>query len=1052
MRGLARAVSFLVWPGLMVIGLPVGLLHMPDRPSLPRHWPSNAQWAALAEQPMSRDTAVACVIVLGWLGWAILVYAILTDVRRWAVRVRRRLPQMRMPGPLQSLSAAILGTVAVSSAGTAASAALPPAIHVGLTQPTDTGHPAAAVTSPTSRSVDASSRTTPTGAVTSGATAVVRAGNQHYAYTVHRGDTLWHIAAKWLGDPTRWPEIYHLNQDHYDQHGRMRHGDHIQTGWVLVLPDDATPPSGTRPASPPPQPGSAHRLTPGSPASRSPSPTPSQATTPASSSDGDTPTRTGTPSSAPAECADSTNPQQARTHDATTTPSGVGTAPPRSMMAAPASPSPTHSPGSPARRSSRPRGVDLPGDSWVDLGLAVAVAAAVTLVWAHRRHRYTPQPPSPDLRRGDPNLAPMPPVIAHIRRGLRRVAAASTTRTAEPNDGTADLLDDLDDTAGGHEQTASANPAGESAEPDTAASGTAEKTLPWAAVLASAHSMPSPAAGLGLTGPGAQAAGRGLLAAALAAGGLDDPDARLEVVIGSATAAALLGAAALPLPATPRLRVTADLGEALEFLEAQALHRTRLLEQQEAADIAELLHAAPYTEPVPPIVLITDEVPDQEQARMAALLAAGALLRIHGVVIGPWLTGTTIAVADDGTTAWADDEAHQGSDPREIGRLTVLNPTETRDLIATLAESHTGLPQPPPTSAQVATTRAIHAPVTPTDIPLPEPVKQPAPRPVQPPGGEGPTAETFAPQAPSPSVAAYPTPSQANTPDLGETDAPDTAASATQVDDFPTAGADTVAVTVLGGAAINGADPAYHLRAKALELLVYLIVHDGAARHDAILDDLIPEAPASKAPHRMHTYVSSLRQALRRTSGHGANFVNHTPLQYTLTVRLFDIDLWRMRDALRQAQHATDPHTRAAALRRAIDTYQGPLADGFDYEWIEPYRHAIGQQILDAHLALAETLDGQPTQQLPILHAAIDLDPHAEPAYQQAMRAHAALGNLDAIRNLRRALARRLAEIDAEPSDDTLTLADQLVAQLQHRQRRSGHSSETPRQGQGAAA
>ena len=60
-----------------------------------------------------------------------------------------------------------------------------------------------------------------------------------------------------------------------------------------------------------------------------------------------------------------------------------------------------------------------------------------------------------------------------------------------------------------------------------------------------------PPAGLGLTGPGAEAAARGFLAAALAAGGLDDPDARTHVVMPSATAATLLGAAAVGLPDTP---------------------------------------------------------------------------------------------------------------------------------------------------------------------------------------------------------------------------------------------------------------------------------------------------------------------------------------------------------------------------------------------------------------------------------------------------------------------------------------------------------------------
>jgi hypothetical protein len=67
------------------------------------------------------------------------------------------------------------------------------------------------------------------------------------------------------------------------------------------------------------------------------------------------------------------------------------------------------------------------------------------------------------------------------------------------------------------------------------------------------------------------------------------------------------------------------------------------------------------------------------------------------------------------------------------------------------------------------------------------------------------------------------------------------------------------------------------------------------------------------------------------------------------------------------------------------------------------------------------------------------------------MRAHAALGQRDAIRTLRRTLTRRLAEIDAEPSDDSLALADHLIADLQRpttpRRPRRG-----PDTGDGAAA
>jgi DNA-binding SARP family transcriptional activator len=107
--------------------------------------------------------------------------------------------------------------------------------------------------------------------------------------------------------------------------------------------------------------------------------------------------------------------------------------------------------------------------------------------------------------------------------------------------------------------------------------------------------------------------------------------------------------------------------------------------------------------------------------------------------------------------------------------------------------------------------------------------------------------------------------------------------------------------------------------------------------------------------------------------------------------------------------------------------------------------------VLDAALALADLLADRPAEQLTVLETAIGHHRYAEPLYQAAIRAHAALGQLDAIRAVRRTLTRRLAEIDAEPSDDSLALADRLVADLQQpgppRRPRRG-----PDTGEGAAA
>ena len=81
----------------------------------------------------------------------------------------------------------------------------------------------------------------------------------------------------------------------------------------------------------------------------------------------------------------------------------------------------------------------------------------------------------------------------------------------------------------------------------------------------------------------------------------------------------------------------------------------------------------------------------------------------------------------------------------------------------------------------------------------------------------------------------------------------------------------------------------------------------------------------------------------------------------------------------------------------------------------------------------------------PGLQAAINHDRYAEPIYRQAMSLHARLGQVEAIRQLRRTLTHRLDEIDAEPDDETIALADRLVTELLRRPRR-------PHRGDGAAA
>jgi DNA-binding SARP family transcriptional activator len=689
--------------------------------------------------------------------------------------------------------------------------------------------------------------------------------------------------------------------------------------------------------------------------------------------------------------------------------------------------------------------VSLTGDSWVDLGLALAIAAAAALVWRLRRRRYTPRPPSPRLRLDDPDLAPMPDVVTRVARGLR-----------EPEqDQDADLYELLDPPARDVPDADLGAVAG--TEPDAVAGQDLDAhAAPPLNVPALGNPILAawPPAGLGLTGPGAEAAGRGMLAAALAAGGVDDPDARSCVVMPAATAATLLGAAAVNMPDSPRLTVTGDLAQALELLEEQTQYRTRILYDNEVDTVTGLREANPLEEPLPPMILIADAAAGHERARIAALLIQGQRLDIHGVLLGVWPDGNTTVVAADGSTTPADgDAARHGAHPADVARLAVLSPTETAELIATLAESHTGRSQPAP---RVETPGPQPAATTPAPS-RPDPHDEKAPndeKAMYASPGSATSAETSdaeAPTAHDPATAPVLVTVDATRAAPDGADGDETAGDGEPPNDVEDDNGDRtdhdeqsghVEVLVLGPPRIIDMYTGEPFRPQALELLVHLIAHDGAASRELILDDAMAAAPHRKAPHRLNTYVYNLRRILRLTGGE-ATYVDRSHQRFWLNTDAIGVDLWRMRDAVAEAQAAIDPDTRVAALRRAVDAYRGPLADGCDYEWIAPYREAVLQQAIDAHVALADALAGQPMDALAVLEKAIGHAPYAEPLYVKAMRIHADLGHTDAIRTLRRALTRRLAETDAEPADETITLADQLVSAAQRRR---------PRRPDGAAA
>jgi hypothetical protein len=140
-RGARRATG-LLWPLLLLVVLPIGLIHVAGWP-LPRHWPTHEQWRQYTADPLT-PRAVTDLFAIGlWLIWAVLLYALLADLTSRIRRAARSLSKVRLPLPaaMQATASGLLGA-AVFSTGTATAHAN------AVTQPAATAPATPAVVDP----------------------------------------------------------------------------------------------------------------------------------------------------------------------------------------------------------------------------------------------------------------------------------------------------------------------------------------------------------------------------------------------------------------------------------------------------------------------------------------------------------------------------------------------------------------------------------------------------------------------------------------------------------------------------------------------------------------------------------------------------------------------------------------------------------------------------------------------------------------------------------------------------------------------------------------
>jgi DNA-binding SARP family transcriptional activator len=249
-------------------------------------------------------------------------------------------------------------------------------------------------------------------------------------------------------------------------------------------------------------------------------------------------------------------------------------------------------------------------------------------------------------------------------------------------------------------------------------------------------------------------------------------------------------------------------------------------------------------------------------------------------------------------------------------------------------------------------------------------------------------------------------------------------------DDVVATGADTggaparpaLVVRILGcPAQIPGSAGGPPMRAKAREILTYLLLHPAGVSDGQLIDDVLGDSPVRGVNDRLNTYVYNLRQVLKHADGDHQHLHRDTSARYIrLEAAHVDCDLWRMRRHIAAAATSSDPR---AELSHALDQYTGPVAAGTDYEWIEPHREAARRDATTAAAQLADLLaPADPDGAECVLRTAIAHSPYTEALYQQLIHLHTGKPHL--ITAIIDDLTRRLTDIDTEPTPTTLRLAE----------------------------
>jgi nucleoid-associated protein YgaU/DNA-binding SARP family transcriptional activator len=259
-RGLAALTALVVF----LVGVPLALSVVAPL-GWPGSWPTWDSLSAALTRPDDGGLLLGTITLVAWGAWAAFAISAATEIVAGIRHVSApSIPLLRMTQRAAATLIATAGLLVTSTTPTLPTAAAAPRALMAVAVPADGTDGAPATSGMTAAMTQRSgSMTGSSRAMTDGVRAMTPAASPQVSppptsveaagpvITVMRGDTLWGLAERHLGDGRRYVEIYDLNAGRSQADGRALTDAHwIYPGWRLRLPVGATDVPAAPPATP----------------------------------------------------------------------------------------------------------------------------------------------------------------------------------------------------------------------------------------------------------------------------------------------------------------------------------------------------------------------------------------------------------------------------------------------------------------------------------------------------------------------------------------------------------------------------------------------------------------------------------------------------------------------------------------------------------------------------------------------------------------------------------------------------------------------------------